>query len=203
MREKIMNYYEILEVSKTASLDEIKSSYKKLVKKYHPDLYKGDKNFAEQKIKEINEAYDVLSNPEKKLAYDEFLYQPIPQSNDYNTPPYAPSNFTEREEESPFTKFLSEKLNQLTKKRQIQILFLILAITFILFLINLWQLKYYLTSHSESTTTPKNSVVQNTIHHNFDEYYNYDHPITDTDSDSLENLLNNYMKSYFEEYDKY
>ncbi len=55
-----MNYYEILYLSKNATQTEIKRSYKKLVKKYHPDLYSGDKTFAEQKIKQINEAYDIL-----------------------------------------------------------------------------------------------------------------------------------------------
>jgi len=201
MREKTMNYYEILEVSKTASPDEIKSSYKKLVKKYHPDLYKGDKNFAEQKIKEINEAYDVLSNPEKKLAYDESFYQPVISTNDYDTPQQTSANFSSREEESPFNKFVTEKLEHLTKKRQIQIFFVILAITFILFLINLWQLNHYLTSHPETTLAPKNSIEKNTIHNNLNEHHNNYYPIDD--SNSFENLLNNYMKSYFEEYDKY
>lgn len=143
-----MNYYKILHVFQNANPDEIKSSYKKLVKKYHPDLYKGDKNFAEQKIKEINEAYDVLSNPEKKLAYDESFYQPAISTNDYNTPQPTSANFSSREEESPIHKFIAEKLEHLTKKRQIQIFFVILAITFILFLINLWQLNHLLNLSS-------------------------------------------------------
>lgn len=75
-----MNYYEILKVSKRATSEEIKSSYKNLVKKYHPDLYVGDKEFAEQKIKEINEAYDILSNPQTKKEYDEYL-NPKPSRN--------------------------------------------------------------------------------------------------------------------------
>lgn len=75
-----MNYYEILKVSKNATSEEIKGSYKNLVKKYHPDLYVGDKEFAEKKIKEINEAYDILSNPETKLEYDEYL-NPKPVRN--------------------------------------------------------------------------------------------------------------------------
>ena len=48
-----MNYYEILKIPKTASDGQIKSSYKELIKKYHPDLYFGDKNFAEKKPKKI------------------------------------------------------------------------------------------------------------------------------------------------------
>ena len=54
------NYYEILGVSKTASVDEIKAAYKKLVKQYHPDLHPGDAAAAE-KFKEVNEANEVLT----------------------------------------------------------------------------------------------------------------------------------------------
>ncbi|MFS8540541.1 MAG: molecular chaperone DnaJ [Tissierellales bacterium] len=65
------DYYEILNVSRDASLDEIKAAYRKLAKKYHPDLNPNDKE-AEQKFKEINEAYEVLSDPEKRRKYDMF-----------------------------------------------------------------------------------------------------------------------------------
>lgn len=64
------DYYEILGISKTASNDEIKSAYKKLAKKYHPDVSK-DKNSAE-KFKEISEAYAVLSDNNKRAQYDQF-----------------------------------------------------------------------------------------------------------------------------------
>lgn len=63
--------YAVLGVSKTASEDEIKKAYRKLAKQYHPDLHPGDKE-AEQKFKEINEAYEVLSDPQKKSNYDQF-----------------------------------------------------------------------------------------------------------------------------------
>ena len=65
-----MNYYDILNVTKNASKKEIKNSYKNLVKKYHPDVYSGDKSFAEKKIKEINSAYDVLSDDLLRKEYD-------------------------------------------------------------------------------------------------------------------------------------
>lgn len=65
------DYYEVLGVSKGASDDEIKKAYRKLAKKYHPDLNQGDKS-AEQKFKEVNEAYDVLSDKTKKARYDQF-----------------------------------------------------------------------------------------------------------------------------------
>ena len=68
------NYYEILEVDKNASDEIIKVAYKALVKKYHPDLKEGTSKInAEDKIKQINEAYDILSNPEKKYEYDQNL----------------------------------------------------------------------------------------------------------------------------------
>lgn len=66
------NYYEILEVSETASTSEIKKSYRILAKKYHPDQNKGDKGLVE-KFNEINEAYTILSNEEDRKKYDERL----------------------------------------------------------------------------------------------------------------------------------
>ena len=65
------NYYQILGVKKNASPEEIKKAYRKLALKYHPDRTKGDKA-AEEKFKEINEAYAVLSNPEKRKQYNTF-----------------------------------------------------------------------------------------------------------------------------------
>ena len=65
------DYYEVLNVSKSASADEIKKSYRKIAMQYHPDRNPGDKA-AEEKFKEAAEAYDVLSNPDKKAQYDRF-----------------------------------------------------------------------------------------------------------------------------------
>ena len=66
------DYYQILGVGREAAADEIKKAYRKLAMKYHPDKAKGDKKQAEEKFKQISEAYAVLSNPEKKKEYDEF-----------------------------------------------------------------------------------------------------------------------------------
>lgn len=70
MAEK-RDYYEVLGIAKTASDDEIKSAYRKLAKKYHPDLNPDNKG-AEDKFKEVGEAYEVLSDKEKKSRYDQF-----------------------------------------------------------------------------------------------------------------------------------
>ena len=63
------DYYKTLGVSRSASNKDIKKAYRRLARKYHPDLRPDDKS-AEQKLKIINEAYDVLGNPEKRSKYD-------------------------------------------------------------------------------------------------------------------------------------
>ncbi len=71
MAEQKRDYYEVLGVPKGATQDELKKAFRKLAKQYHPDLHPGDKE-CEEKFKEVNEAYEVLSDSDKRARYDQF-----------------------------------------------------------------------------------------------------------------------------------
>jgi molecular chaperone DnaJ len=83
------DYYETLGVKKDVSPDDLKKAFRHLARKYHPDLNKGSKE-AEEKFKEINEAYQVLSDPQKKAQYDQVGHVEFPpgDSAGYHTPSY-------------------------------------------------------------------------------------------------------------------
>ena len=76
------NFYEVLGVNRNATDDEIKKAFRKLAKKYHPDLNRDDLKAAEAKMSEINEAYGILSDKEKRAQYDKTLQAPAPDMDD-------------------------------------------------------------------------------------------------------------------------
>lgn len=82
-----MNYYDILGIPQDATTEQIKQRYKVLIKTYHPDLYNGDKTYANEKTKEITQAYKILVKPETRNNYDMLLYDEYLEANtsyDYN-----------------------------------------------------------------------------------------------------------------------
>ena len=88
---KYKDYYKIMGVDRKASADEIKKAYRKLARKYHPDVSK-ERN-AEERFKEVAEAYETLKNPEKRAAYDQLgSYQP---GQDFRPPPEWEKRFSE------------------------------------------------------------------------------------------------------------
>lgn len=76
MAPQVRDYYEILGIDRKASQDDVKKAYRKLARKYHPDLNPGDKS-AEQKFKELNEAYEVLGDQKKRADYDQYGRSPF------------------------------------------------------------------------------------------------------------------------------
>src|ERR1700722_15354834 len=85
MAVKFRDYYEVLGVARGASDEDIKKAFRKLARQYHPDVAKTKKG-AEEKFKEINEAYEVLSDPAKRKKYDE-LGPNWKQGADFRAPP--------------------------------------------------------------------------------------------------------------------
>ena len=102
------NFYEILEVDKKASSEIIEKAYKTLVKKYHPDLHPDDKEYAEEQIKLINDAYDTLSDTTKREEYDKTLQESNISEEKYTL--LVNENLKLRKE----VNFLQDKLNEIS-----------------------------------------------------------------------------------------
>lgn len=90
MAVKFRDYYEVMEVARDASHDEIRKSFRKLARKYHPDVAE-DKENADERFKELNEAYEVLSDPEKRQTYDA-LGPGWEHGSDFAQPPGGPDS---------------------------------------------------------------------------------------------------------------
>lgn len=112
-----MNYYQILKVKENATTEEIKQAYKNLIKTYHPDLYAGDKDYANEKTKEITEAYKILVNPTSRNDYDmvleseryEVIYEDIDNKYDYTYTEGNQDEFESNLKDEKFFKRYSKK----------------------------------------------------------------------------------------------
>ncbi len=119
---KYKDYYAVLGVDKTATVDEIKRAYRKLARKYHPDLNK-DAN-AEEKFKEIGQANDVLSDPEQRAAYDQ-MGQNYQAGQDFTPPPGWDQGFEftgrpgdQQTGQEDFSDFFSDLFNKARRTQQ-------------------------------------------------------------------------------------
>jgi len=224
-----MNYYEILKVKKDATQSQIKDSYKNLVKQYHPDVYDGDKSFAEYKTKEINVAYDILSNPELKREYDLSLEPKV----EYTAPniPYTKSTYenTKRnytnygknysdyyyEKSNPFYEYakpyhdkfsenIVKKVDKLNIKSKL-ILLLIFILCYILFFLfsflQLEQLNNKSRNNSINTNSIYNTYTPNTNSNTTENIYNVDSIFGE--EYLKEYYYNNLDEGNFESYDDF
>jgi len=118
------NYYDILQINQNASPEIIEKAYKVLAKKYHPDLQsQEDKQQAEDILKEINEAYEVLSNSEKKATYDARLLEKEQNafnlSNNQTTSNYASNNNSIPYEEARKEELFRQQQEQLQREQEL------------------------------------------------------------------------------------
>ncbi len=106
------NYYDILQINQNASPEIIEKAYKTLAKKYHPDLQEeSNKKEAEEILKEINEAYEILSNPDKKALYDQNLKDETISNINLNS-------FNSTTNENPETDINQKKFDEIRKEQQ-------------------------------------------------------------------------------------
>lgn len=113
-----MNYYDILGVKTDATQAEIRQAYKKLIKKYHPDVYTGNKQKAEELSIQINEAYDVLSNSDSRREYDNMLNSENEIDNYTDTADYSSDSNSNRTNSSTYNNeyYYNQTYNDKTNK---------------------------------------------------------------------------------------
>lgn len=115
------NYYDILQVNKNASPEIIEKAYKILAKKYHPDLQtEENKKQSEEILKEINEAYEILSNPEKRKNYDTLLLEHSQNSNDVNYSPNENNSTTYAQKQSLYQQELLRQQQEKQYQEQLK-----------------------------------------------------------------------------------
>lgn len=213
-----MNYYQILGVPETASKKEIKDAYKKLIKKYHPDIYDGDKSFAEKKTQEINLAYDTLSNDKVKQAYDEELHPP--QTYSYTPPKYynpesysygdyyksksynnyydysyrkAQTSYNQNSTQNYHEQFSDNIINTFSKfslKKKLIIFFAIFIIYIMFFIYAIFQLNFFYNHDDVKINTPITTVVPSSSENQENSTYN------ESNNDSKSNSKNNPINDF-------
>lgn len=207
-----MNYYDILEINQNASQKEIKNAYKKLIKKYHPDIYNGDKSFAEKKTQEINQAYDILSNPETKKDYDEQInYTPAEYDNytnqTYNNY-YNQYSYTENMHDTVSDNIV-KSINKLSFNKKIILISVIICLYIIFLIYSFIQFNSLFNKSSNdfivNTTSTQPSTIYNDSEEDYydDEYDDLDESFDINDYISEETLQSLYQKYYTNEYDSY
>lgn len=152
--------YDVLEVSEKASEEVIKMAYKALCKKYHPDIYKGDPDYANQKMYEINEAYSILSNQSKRTEYDKKLFnsRKNAEKDTLHTDTYTPKNNASAETEKQQEFKDKETIEKHTNKTIIfVVLFIIIGL--ILFIIIGTSYKPSIESPNESKIYDENETT--------------------------------------------
>lgn len=145
-----MNYYDILKVSKNASQKEIRDAYKSLIKKYHPDIYTGNHEYAEKITKDLNDAYNVLSNEEARREYDLSLANNTTvETPIYSTYTYRPNtNQTTEYEKSNTQTFeqkmknkiynvVDEKTSKMSKRSKMLMIIAIILFALLLFMLSI------------------------------------------------------------------
>lgn len=207
-----MNYYDILGINQNASQKEIKNAYKKLIKKYHPDIYNGDKSFAEKKTQEINQAYDILSNPETKKDYDEQInYTPAEYDNytnqTYNNY-YNQYSYTENMHDTVSDNIV-KSINKLSFNKKIILISVIICLYIIFLIYSFIQFNSLFNKSSNdfivNTTSTQPSTIYNDSEEDYydDEYDDLDESFDINDYISEETLQSLYQKYYTNEYDSY
>ena len=108
--DSIPNYYELMGVAETAAADEIKRAYRKLARKYHPDVSKDAD--ATERFKQLGEAYEVLKDPDKRATYDDIRRNPQPRARQFRRAPGAPGFGAGTGDQQGFSEFFTHMFGQ-------------------------------------------------------------------------------------------